>query len=135
DPTLLSFLTNNASLPEHLKQSITGYLDHLARTPVSLDAQERLEIQDVQEGSRKVKDDYTRFLHAISPISRLPPEIIALVLCASLSEWMPLGSGGRLRFIQLRSVCSSWRKIAFSTPELWQALSVDVERYEISDQV
>ncbi|KAH6915708.1 hypothetical protein BKA70DRAFT_1418637 [Coprinopsis sp. MPI-PUGE-AT-0042] len=56
------------------------------------------------------------------PLPSLPSELIAEVMKACFSD--ALDHKERLFFINLRSVCGSWRATAFSTPDLWAGLSI-----------
>ncbi|KAH6896207.1 hypothetical protein BKA70DRAFT_1530026 [Coprinopsis sp. MPI-PUGE-AT-0042] len=56
-------------------------------------------------------------------ITQLPPELLLEIFTWYLQP--PLDNPGRDRFMLLRSVCSTWRALSFSTPELWANLSVD----------
>jgi F-box-like len=58
-----------------------------------------------------------------SPISRLPTELLTEVFKYSLP--LPLDHFGRHHFMSLRSICSVWRAIGFSTPSLWSGLAID----------
>ncbi|KAJ3516031.1 hypothetical protein NLJ89_g1371 [Agrocybe chaxingu] len=59
---------------------------------------------------------------------RLPPEIISRVFgfCASRE--------GELSPFDLGAVCKRWREIAWSTPQLWTSLDVDLNWLEINSQ-
>jgi F-box-like len=126
DPRLLPFTTSNEPLPDDLKGTLSIYLGHLTRTAATLDAQKRephAKTRDLQKKLGLVKMEHKRFLNITAPIRRVPAEVIAMILSAYLSEYMPLRCDGRYRFIRLRTVCSRWREVAFSTPELWNSLS------------
>ncbi|KAH6909334.1 hypothetical protein BKA70DRAFT_1426462 [Coprinopsis sp. MPI-PUGE-AT-0042] len=56
-------------------------------------------------------------------ITQFPPELLLEIFRWSLQP--PLDGPGRWHFMVLRSVCSTWRTLSFSTPELWSNLSVD----------
>ncbi|KAH6886650.1 hypothetical protein BKA70DRAFT_1334735 [Coprinopsis sp. MPI-PUGE-AT-0042] len=55
----------------------------------------------------------------------LPTEILLEIFRQSLPR--RLDTKGRLGFQAIRSVCSRWRSISFSSPELWSSLSVTCE--------
>ncbi|KAH6887303.1 hypothetical protein BKA70DRAFT_72488 [Coprinopsis sp. MPI-PUGE-AT-0042] len=55
-------------------------------------------------------------------ISVLPPEILLQVFNHALPG--PLLREGRLHFQAIRSVCSEWRLLSFSSPALWSSLAV-----------
>ncbi|KAH6908892.1 hypothetical protein BKA70DRAFT_1279069 [Coprinopsis sp. MPI-PUGE-AT-0042] len=64
------------------------------------------------------------------PIQRLPTELISMLMCWSLGNSRGLlGKKDRYQFIVLRSVCRRWREVAFSTPELWHSLDVDISAW------
>jgi hypothetical protein len=67
----------------------------------------------------------------LSPIRRTPPELLAeiFVLCLPNDEFVGVDvSAAPLLLVQ---ICSHWRKIALSTPRLWNSISVDIECDEI----
>ncbi|CAE7208838.1 unnamed protein product [Rhizoctonia solani] len=65
----------------------------------------------------------------LSPISRLPPEIIARVFECGVNAGgrTVLGSGTHGLFMgAVRRVCKMWREIAESTPSLWSSIIIDM---------
>ncbi|CEL62583.1 Putative U6 snRNA phosphodiesterase OS=Bos taurus GN=USB1 PE=2 SV=1 [Rhizoctonia solani AG-1 IB] len=65
----------------------------------------------------------------LSPISRLPPELIARIFECGINTGgrSVLGSGTHGLFIgAVRRVCKLWREIAESTPSLWSSIVVDM---------
>ncbi|KAH6908923.1 hypothetical protein BKA70DRAFT_1479671 [Coprinopsis sp. MPI-PUGE-AT-0042] len=61
-----------------------------------------------------------------APIRRVPPEIIAeVIFFATRCEDGTMGRDERLTFMSMRSVCKLWRETSFSTPALWQDLSIE----------
>ncbi|KAH6886658.1 hypothetical protein BKA70DRAFT_1334748 [Coprinopsis sp. MPI-PUGE-AT-0042] len=55
-------------------------------------------------------------------ISCLPPELLVYIFKKALP--VPLLKEGRLHFQAIRSVCSHWRLLSFSSPALWSSLSL-----------
>ncbi|KAH6915709.1 hypothetical protein BKA70DRAFT_1216052 [Coprinopsis sp. MPI-PUGE-AT-0042] len=68
------------------------------------------------------KPQYGTNIPANPSLPSLPSELIAEVMKACFSD--ALDHKERLFFINLRSVCRSWRATAFSTPDLWAGLSI-----------
>ena len=64
-----------------------------------------------------------------APIDNLPAELIAqIILHALFDSVMALGGVGRKDFTNYRLVCKHWRSTAFTTPELWKSLEINVSR-------
>ncbi|KAH6914451.1 hypothetical protein BKA70DRAFT_667153 [Coprinopsis sp. MPI-PUGE-AT-0042] len=61
----------------------------------------------------------------VSPLRRLPPEVVGEVLKQSVPN--PMGKKQRLHFANLRSVCRRWRQVAFTTSSLWAGISLEIE--------
>ncbi|KAH6886696.1 hypothetical protein BKA70DRAFT_1165191, partial [Coprinopsis sp. MPI-PUGE-AT-0042] len=55
-------------------------------------------------------------------ISCLPPEILLHIFKHALPG--PLHKEGRVHFQAIRSVCSDWRLLSFSSPVLWSSLAL-----------
>ncbi|KAH6887286.1 hypothetical protein BKA70DRAFT_1164401 [Coprinopsis sp. MPI-PUGE-AT-0042] len=55
-------------------------------------------------------------------ISCLPPELLLHIFRHALPG--PLNKDGRVHFQAIRSVCSKWRLISFSSPALWSSLTL-----------
>ncbi|KAF8755324.1 hypothetical protein RHS01_05676 [Rhizoctonia solani] len=76
-----------------------------------------------------VQNRLARAASRLSPISRLPPELIARIFeCGINIGGRPvLGSGTHGIFMDaVRRVCKLWREIAESTPCLWSSIIVDM---------
>jgi F-box-like len=102
------------SLPD---QEIAGIVDHLAETHLNPDGFE--DDDNVLNEQPHQKNP--------SPASNVPEELVSEILLACLSRPsdVPLMSReGRLWFSTLRSVCSRWRSVAFSTPRLWTSVEL-----------
>ncbi|KAH6906970.1 hypothetical protein BKA70DRAFT_1401271 [Coprinopsis sp. MPI-PUGE-AT-0042] len=57
----------------------------------------------------------------LSPIRRVPNEIISQVMEATLIQLFNMGWEDRLRLTNLRCVCKLWNSIALSNPILWRS--------------
>ncbi|KAG2017274.1 hypothetical protein CC2G_006798 [Coprinopsis cinerea AmutBmut pab1-1] len=66
-------------------------------------------------------------------IDILPPELVIQVLRTCLP--LPLDRPGRKQFQLLRCICSLWRNLAFSTPDLWSSLFVDLSNRTLHPKV
>ncbi|KAH6867643.1 hypothetical protein BKA70DRAFT_1045996, partial [Coprinopsis sp. MPI-PUGE-AT-0042] len=61
----------------------------------------------------------------VSALRRYPSELIGEVLRAATCAVM--GSEERRTFASLRCVCRAWRLAAFSTPDLWAGLALQLQ--------
>ncbi|KAH6879637.1 hypothetical protein BKA70DRAFT_1474878 [Coprinopsis sp. MPI-PUGE-AT-0042] len=61
-------------------------------------------------------------------ILRLPMELTSSIMELTLGDPKGLlGKGDQREFRKLRMVCRQWREAAFSTPDLWRKLDVNIE--------
>jgi F-box-like len=68
---------------------------------------------------RKELDQYlAEFRASIAPISRLPPELLCLVMTEVVGE------GDYQQILRLSLVCRAWRRAAISTPQLWVTIPI-----------
>ena len=91
--------------PEHLRQTIDDELESLEKTARTLKLRR----------------------NALAPISRLPPETIAIIFSfLSLpSEYVRLLTGdkqGNLAWLRVSHVCHRWREIALDQPRFWSRI-------------
>ncbi|KAJ7181120.1 hypothetical protein C8R46DRAFT_1319788 [Mycena filopes] len=63
----------------------------------------------------------------VYPILTIPFEITAEIFVNCLPD-RPISPSGTIAPMLLTGICSQWRKIACSTPTLWAALQVDLDR-------
>ncbi|KAH6908894.1 hypothetical protein BKA70DRAFT_1562374 [Coprinopsis sp. MPI-PUGE-AT-0042] len=62
------------------------------------------------------------------PILRIPMELTSSLMRLVLGNPRGLlGRNERRQFLVLRLVCRAWREVAYSTPDLWRKLDVDIE--------
>ncbi|KAH6908893.1 hypothetical protein BKA70DRAFT_1562373 [Coprinopsis sp. MPI-PUGE-AT-0042] len=62
------------------------------------------------------------------PILRLPAELTSSLMRLVLGNRHGLfGKIQRQRFLVLRQVCRAWRAVAYSTPDLWRRLDIEIE--------
>lgn len=127
---LLMYATSNHPLPEDLTPSLALYREALGQDIAALEEQKQvlqhklIQIQaEIDEARRK----FTESSSFSGAIRRIPPEVIASILQFALGERRCIDRRGRIFFMQLRAVCSLWRATAFSTPDLWSALSLDLD--------
>ncbi|CAE6458493.1 unnamed protein product [Rhizoctonia solani] len=76
-----------------------------------------------------VQNRLARAASRLSPISRLPPEIIARIFECGINAGgrSVLGAGTHGLFMgAVRRVCKLWREIAESTPSLWSSIIIDM---------
>lgn len=72
---------------------------------------------------------------ALTPYSKLPPGLIRIIILLCLPEnihHLPSFSGSKDFRLQITQICLSWRKVAFSMPELWEIELSDNSRAHAS---
>ncbi|KAF9001587.1 hypothetical protein BDQ17DRAFT_1358480 [Cyathus striatus] len=84
--------------------------------------QERLE--HLISSQKTIENDLEVLRGVLSPIRKLPPEILSSIFLETLldEDFTP-------------NICSSWRKIALHTPELWSSISISEVRSKPSPQI
>ncbi|KAJ7050001.1 hypothetical protein C8F01DRAFT_1264531 [Mycena amicta] len=68
---------------------------------------------------------------AISPIAKLPVELLGEIFLSTLADWSPMTeepSKLHVEPLTLSHVCAHWRAIALSLPMLWSTLWIDRPR-------
>ncbi|THV00263.1 hypothetical protein K435DRAFT_558724, partial [Dendrothele bispora CBS 962.96] len=87
---------------------------------------------------RSRKEKLVSYIHKhrqlLSPIRRLPPEIIAELFTCCLPAAHPPTRDLSEPPLLLTLVCKQWREIAFSTPCLWSALHIYIPHSRDSDE-
>ncbi|KDQ65170.1 hypothetical protein JAAARDRAFT_84583, partial [Jaapia argillacea MUCL 33604] len=71
----------------------------------------RIELLQRRESESRIRSHYIKSL--LSPIRRLPPEILSKIFLMCLDEVE------EIQVLWLTEVCFHWREVALSTPTLW----------------
>ncbi|KAH6873536.1 hypothetical protein BKA70DRAFT_1413285 [Coprinopsis sp. MPI-PUGE-AT-0042] len=147
DPQLAAYASNNDPLPKTLQKPLNKFLAELdirlaaydrdrKSTGESIDARRSMiralerEIKSLESmekrlmmGQVALQSQKTRYSTIMTPIRRVPPEVVASIIHFAISTRRGyVGHGGRVTFLQIRSVCRLWRATSFSTPPLWRAI-------------
>ncbi|KAF9255266.1 hypothetical protein L218DRAFT_884536, partial [Marasmius fiardii PR-910] len=77
----------------------------------------------------RLRSRITNYRSLLSPIHRLPPEILTNILaygCGATEHlvYMVLPS-----VVSFSMVCGRWRELALSTPSLWSNIAIDLESW------
>ncbi|THU79803.1 hypothetical protein K435DRAFT_697061, partial [Dendrothele bispora CBS 962.96] len=87
---------------------------------------------------RSRKEKLASYIHKhrqlLSPIRRIPPEIIAELFTYCLPSTHPPTRDLSEAPLLLTLVCKQWRQIAFSTPYMWSALHIYIPYSRVSDE-
>ncbi|KAF7973014.1 hypothetical protein HWV62_16400 [Athelia sp. TMB] len=115
----------------HIQSAIADVEPALAQLDSALEhlkaAQERLLLK------RSALQQYaTAHAALLSPIHRVPPEILAAIFEYLLPEWDSANQRSRM----LPShVCKRWRELSLSTPYFWSEISVVVDSWHIGHKL
>jgi hypothetical protein len=75
-------------------------------------------LQVLRQERRELDHDLAVFRASIAPISRLPTELLCLVMIEVVGE------GDYKQILPLSLVCRAWRRAAISTPQLWVTIPI-----------
>ncbi|KAJ7434648.1 hypothetical protein B0H11DRAFT_1832644 [Mycena galericulata] len=102
-------------------------------------AEEIVRMQNLLEPLLRKRDALNEFIDAhmslVSPARRLPPDIVRAIFIASLPFTRNCVMSGRDSPLLLCQICSAWRKLALSTPQLWSSLHIVVPRQSRIDDL
>lgn len=122
-----------------------GHSDELHESPevTTLDAKDilptrlklKLSLMDIEatmEDLSRKKLLLARQLNSFSPILNLPGELLVEIMLTTFPEnsWNIWGSDTPLLF---GSICSTWRRAAWSTPHLWRTISLSTTHYSAAN--
>ncbi|KAH6908965.1 hypothetical protein BKA70DRAFT_1279200 [Coprinopsis sp. MPI-PUGE-AT-0042] len=155
DPRLHDYIISNDPLPEKLRPALSCHvaqldhriseMDHQLKSiegqildrKAQLDAlqneiealtrtQKGLSLQRVQLQAKKIRYEQT-----LSPLRRVPPEVIAKILAFALqTRYGCLNIFERQQFRDYRHVSKLWRATSLSTPSLWRGIHIDQGDFE-----
>ncbi|KAL1736616.1 hypothetical protein EV714DRAFT_197677 [Schizophyllum commune] len=80
--------------------------------------------QIVHQEAQNIKQE-TLSAAMLSPIRRLPPEILSVIFEFALTEKWKFNCIGHAS-LNVAMVCSTWRAAALSTPQLWKYINIDL---------
>ncbi|KAH6901280.1 hypothetical protein BKA70DRAFT_692097 [Coprinopsis sp. MPI-PUGE-AT-0042] len=114
------YLHQNIVPPPSLPPLVSKYLAELSRTIEGLDSAKK-------EKRAHLERERTSYA-GTSPIRSVPPELWGIIFGYALGA-EPFGATERQTYTRLRSVCSSWRRVATATPGLCTGLEIDIEKW------
>ncbi|THU93087.1 hypothetical protein K435DRAFT_757724 [Dendrothele bispora CBS 962.96] len=91
-------------------------------------------LHDLRSRREKVVSYIHKHRRLLSPIHRIPPEIIAELFNHCLPSAHPPTRDLSEAPLLLTLVCKQWREIAFNTPCLWAALHIYIPHSRVSDE-
>ncbi|KAJ2914140.1 hypothetical protein MD484_g6260, partial [Candolleomyces efflorescens] len=112
DPRLHPFLFSNVAPNTHEATYFQLKVDDLTS-----------QISELRSQLTKLEDQLMSYRAVLSPIRRMPAEVLGQIFTLSLPDLLQYGARGRLLDLQL--VCKSWRDAARLTHSLWGALSFE----------
>ncbi|KAF9039299.1 hypothetical protein BJ165DRAFT_1497344 [Panaeolus papilionaceus] len=118
--------TNYIPRPSEINE-ITEYVTAVNKEVIRLDAEvAELEAALLAVNSKRtrLKEMETAHQALVSPLRRLPPEILQLIFVACLPPHRNAVMHASEAPVLLGRVCSEWRRISLSTPEVWACLHI-----------
>lgn len=91
----------------------------------SNEAPTTLEATSLQEEIARLTDLIQQYRSILSPLRRLPPEVLAEIFKIAVQDgW---GLTDRQQLLDLCLVCKMWCNVAYSTPDLWGRLRITLD--------
>ncbi|KAJ6608622.1 hypothetical protein B0H10DRAFT_2067411, partial [Mycena sp. CBHHK59/15] len=106
-----------------IRELCSSPLSELARLEAEISRTQIL-LHKLQRSYRQLKTSVDAHLALLSPMRNLPPEVLQLIFIMSLPSDRNAVMHASEAPVLLGRVCSGWRRIAFSTPELWASIHV-----------
>ncbi|KAL1682399.1 hypothetical protein EV122DRAFT_203808 [Schizophyllum commune] len=112
---------------ERGRRDIATDLDAMARLRESIQSEvvlHSLQLAQTVHQQAQVMMQEARSAAMLSPVRLLPPEILSIIFEFALPEkWTDECMGGP--GLNFAAVCSTWRAVALSTPQLWRYINVE----------
>ncbi|TFK18032.1 hypothetical protein FA15DRAFT_698236 [Coprinopsis marcescibilis] len=137
DQFVSQFLSNNHSPSEEVTCAVKARINRELANIEELELQPGTTAQRRNEAMTEAKRRLRQYQSILSPVRRVPVELIGRILEAALLDQSPqelpdagdiegcrLDRCDRIHFQHLRSVCGLWRAVAFNTSALWSTLYV-----------
>ncbi|KAH6910198.1 hypothetical protein BKA70DRAFT_1466601 [Coprinopsis sp. MPI-PUGE-AT-0042] len=128
-PELLPYLSTNFPLPHGLKATLGSYLTQTSSSITGVYAEiDRLERAiDVQrQKAERYKKGYEDHFKLQASIRSVPPEIWGIIFGFPLGD-QPFRRWEYRTYGYLRGVCTTWRDVAATTPDICRGLVVDAD--------
>ncbi|KAJ7500313.1 hypothetical protein B0H11DRAFT_1997069 [Mycena galericulata] len=110
---------------EAIRQFLSGLQRNFAALTEEISRMQSV-LSDLADQCERLRESIDTHRALVSLARRLPEDVIREIFLACLPSWRNAVMSSGEAPLLLGQVCSSWRKIAFSTPQLWTALHVVV---------
>ncbi|KAH6910190.1 hypothetical protein BKA70DRAFT_1272418 [Coprinopsis sp. MPI-PUGE-AT-0042] len=128
-PEFSPYLFSNTALPDELKPTLGAYLTQISGCIAEL-AAEIDQLERALDVKRQKKAQYMRayerHLQLQAPIRSIPAEILGLIFGLTLGD-EPFDRREYQTYGYIREVCTSWRDVLATTPDLCKGLVVDLD--------
>ncbi|KAF7353643.1 hypothetical protein MVEN_01049000 [Mycena venus] len=115
-----------------IRELCANPLNEIARLEAEISRTQAI-LQDLQRSHRRLKTSVDAHLALLSPMRNLPPEVLQhIFIMAVPSDRNPVMHSSEAPVL-LGRVCSSWRRIAFATPQLWASIHVVTPQVDYSE--
>ncbi|KAJ7593491.1 hypothetical protein C8J56DRAFT_499111 [Mycena floridula] len=127
----LQFLLRGNCHPYHssssdIPQLLSTAKDDLQRCNDEI-AKQQLYLVSLQKQRDLLERHVQGYESLISPIRKLPPEILRQIFLLVGDENRFYSNGIRIPGLILAHVCSHWRLVCFNTREIWATITIDTE--------
>ncbi|KAJ7807114.1 hypothetical protein B0H13DRAFT_590108 [Mycena leptocephala] len=90
--------------------------------------EEIMRMQNLLDGLTRKRDELSQLIDShlalVSPARRLPEDVISAIFIACVSSTSNATLDSETAPLLLCQVCSAWRRVALSTPQLWTSLHI-----------
>jgi hypothetical protein len=106
-------------------------MEHTAELLRIEEETERL-LKQLRLQRRQVQDTIGTHRAILSPLRRVPPEILSDIFVQCLPRTQYIGPMRHQAPLLLGQICRRWRQVAFSTPQLWSSISITVTGCDVA---
>lgn len=124
----------NPSESENMRTEIHGYLSLISHLDQEVSRVKTL-LVDLQASRRALQSHVTQCKAILSPVRRLPAEIVGLLLsyAVDFEPWTSFAYQGAA--LRLGQICRSWRDVINTTSRIWSLINLELNERRCVDML